>query len=86
MDRERTGCVRIVVTLFFLLQDPSNPTFREKMKEFMQKFDKNKDGRIEMSEVICSNLKRRFWTQCDFTFLMRSLLSRSFTVIGLTPA
>lgn len=32
-------------------QDPSNPTFREKMKEFMQKFDKNKDGRIEMSEV-----------------------------------
>lgn len=35
--------------IFF--QDPSNPTFREKMKEFMQKFDKNKDGRIEMSEV-----------------------------------
>lgn len=32
-------------------QDPTNPTFREKMKEFMQKFDKNKDGRIEMSEV-----------------------------------
>uniref|UniRef100_A0A3B4XZS9 Calbindin 2a n=1 Tax=Seriola lalandi dorsalis TaxID=1841481 RepID=A0A3B4XZS9_SERLL len=31
--------------------DPSNPTFREKMKEFMQKFDKNKDGRIEMSEA-----------------------------------
>lgn len=23
------------------------------MKEFMQKFDKNKDGRIEMSEVSC---------------------------------
>lgn len=37
------------VQMFF--QDPSNPTFREKMKEFMQKFDKNKDGRIEMSEV-----------------------------------
>lgn len=35
----------------FFCQDPSNPTFREKMKEFMQKFDKNKDGRIEMSEV-----------------------------------
>uniref|UniRef100_A0AAX7V9N9 EF-hand domain-containing protein n=1 Tax=Astatotilapia calliptera TaxID=8154 RepID=A0AAX7V9N9_ASTCA len=31
--------------------DPTNPTFREKMKEFMQKFDKNKDGRIEMSEA-----------------------------------
>lgn len=25
------------------------------MKEFMQKFDKNKDGRIEMSEVRLSN-------------------------------
>lgn len=34
-----------------VLQDPSNSTFREKMKEFMQKFDKNADGRIEMSEV-----------------------------------
>ncbi|XP_051916971.1 calbindin 2a isoform X2 [Hippocampus zosterae] len=31
--------------------DPSNPTFREKMNDFMQKFDKNKDGRIEMSEA-----------------------------------
>uniref|UniRef100_A0A8C7V905 Calbindin 2a n=1 Tax=Oncorhynchus mykiss TaxID=8022 RepID=A0A8C7V905_ONCMY len=31
--------------------DPSNSTFREKMKEFMQKFDKNADGRIEMSEL-----------------------------------
>ncbi|XP_067091184.1 calbindin 2a isoform X2 [Osmerus mordax] len=31
--------------------DPTNVTFREKMKEFMQKFDKNKDGRIEMSEL-----------------------------------
>ncbi|CAL8262322.1 unnamed protein product [Merluccius merluccius] len=31
--------------------DPTNPTFRERMKEFMQKFDKNKDGRIEMSEL-----------------------------------
>uniref|UniRef100_A0A8C5B822 Calbindin 2a n=1 Tax=Gadus morhua TaxID=8049 RepID=A0A8C5B822_GADMO len=31
--------------------DPANPTFRERMKEFMQNFDKNKDGRIEMSEL-----------------------------------
>uniref|UniRef100_A0AAX7T7B1 EF-hand domain-containing protein n=1 Tax=Astatotilapia calliptera TaxID=8154 RepID=A0AAX7T7B1_ASTCA len=36
--------------------DPTNPTFREKMKEFMQKFDKNKDGRIEMSEGFLSDL------------------------------
>ncbi|CAN9499450.1 unnamed protein product [Ophioblennius macclurei] len=31
--------------------NPQNPTSRENMKEFMQKFDKNKDGRIEMSEL-----------------------------------
>ncbi|XP_030622249.1 calbindin 2a [Chanos chanos] len=31
--------------------DPSNVSFKEKMTEFMQKFDKNKDGRIEMSEL-----------------------------------
>ncbi|XP_023682855.1 calretinin-like [Paramormyrops kingsleyae] len=31
--------------------DPSNTSFREKMKEFMQKFDKNADGKIEMSEL-----------------------------------
>uniref|UniRef100_A0A8B9KRQ4 Calbindin 2a n=1 Tax=Astyanax mexicanus TaxID=7994 RepID=A0A8B9KRQ4_ASTMX len=31
--------------------DPTNVSFREKMKDFMQKFDKNKDGRIEMSEL-----------------------------------
>ncbi|XP_075998519.1 calbindin 2a [Genypterus blacodes] len=31
--------------------DPSNPSFREKMKEFMAKFDMNKDGRIELSEL-----------------------------------
>lgn len=33
------------------LQDPSHATFKEKMKEFMASFDKNSDGRIEMSEV-----------------------------------
>ena len=33
------------------LQDPSHATFKEKMKEFMANFDKNSDGRIEMSEV-----------------------------------
>ncbi|XP_023672123.1 calretinin-like [Paramormyrops kingsleyae] len=31
--------------------DPTNASFREKMREFMQKFDKNADGRIEMSEL-----------------------------------
>ena len=33
------------------LQDPKNAVFKEKMKEFMANFDKNKDGKIEMSEV-----------------------------------
>uniref|UniRef100_A0A8C7GWG4 Calbindin 2 n=1 Tax=Oncorhynchus kisutch TaxID=8019 RepID=A0A8C7GWG4_ONCKI len=31
--------------------DPTHAAFREKMKEFMMKFDKNADGRIEMSEL-----------------------------------
>jgi len=31
--------------------DPTHAAFREKMKEFMAKFDKNADGRIEMSEL-----------------------------------
>ncbi|CAB1339334.1 unnamed protein product [Coregonus sp. 'balchen'] len=31
--------------------DPTHAAFREKMKEFMAKFDKNADGRIEMSEA-----------------------------------
>ncbi|CAG5855297.1 unnamed protein product [Menidia menidia] len=31
--------------------DPSHAIFKEKMKEFMAKFDKNSDGRIEMSEL-----------------------------------
>uniref|UniRef100_A0A4W6BU16 Calbindin 2b n=1 Tax=Lates calcarifer TaxID=8187 RepID=A0A4W6BU16_LATCA len=31
--------------------DPSNAAFKEKMKEFMANFDKNADGRIEMSEL-----------------------------------
>ncbi|KAK2854084.1 hypothetical protein Q5P01_006745 [Channa striata] len=31
--------------------DPSHAAFKEKMKEFMSKFDKNADGRIEMSEL-----------------------------------
>jgi len=33
------------------------------MNEFMQKFDKNKDGRIELSEV-----RRYFFLCSDFTF------------------
>uniref|UniRef100_A0A8C7T6K4 EF-hand domain-containing protein n=1 Tax=Oncorhynchus mykiss TaxID=8022 RepID=A0A8C7T6K4_ONCMY len=31
--------------------DPTHAAFREKMKAFMMKFDKNADGRIEMSEL-----------------------------------
>ncbi|KAJ8272068.1 hypothetical protein COCON_G00109270 [Conger conger] len=31
--------------------DPKNVASKEKMKEFMAKFDKNADGRIEMSEL-----------------------------------
>uniref|UniRef100_A0A3B4Y7B7 Calbindin 2b n=1 Tax=Seriola lalandi dorsalis TaxID=1841481 RepID=A0A3B4Y7B7_SERLL len=31
--------------------DPSHAAFKEKMKEFMANFDKNTDGRIEMSEL-----------------------------------
>ncbi|XP_047437637.1 calretinin-like [Mugil cephalus] len=31
--------------------DPKQAAFKEKMKEFMAKFDKNSDGRIEMSEL-----------------------------------
>uniref|UniRef100_A0A8C8I733 EF-hand domain-containing protein n=1 Tax=Oncorhynchus tshawytscha TaxID=74940 RepID=A0A8C8I733_ONCTS len=31
--------------------DSTHAAFREKMKEFMMKFDKNADGRIEMSEL-----------------------------------
>ncbi|XP_010793925.1 calretinin-like [Notothenia coriiceps] len=31
--------------------DPTNAGFKEKMKEFMAKFDQNEDGRIEMSEL-----------------------------------
>ncbi|XP_034017565.1 calretinin-like [Thalassophryne amazonica] len=32
--------------------DISQATFKDKMKEFMAKFDKNADGRIEMSELV----------------------------------
>ncbi|XP_077450956.1 calretinin-like [Stigmatopora argus] len=31
--------------------DPSHAMFKEKMKEFMASFDKNSDGRIEMTEL-----------------------------------
>lgn len=33
------------------LKDPTHAAFKEKMKEFMANFDKNSDGRIEMTEV-----------------------------------
>ena len=32
-------------------QDLSQAAFKDKMKDFMANFDKNADGRIEMSEV-----------------------------------
>uniref|UniRef100_A0A8C2Z7Z9 Calbindin 2a n=1 Tax=Cyclopterus lumpus TaxID=8103 RepID=A0A8C2Z7Z9_CYCLU len=52
--------------------DPSNPIFREKMKEFMQKFDKNKDGRIEMSE-----LAQILPTEENFLLCFREFVSSS---------
>ncbi|CAJ1057502.1 calbindin 2a [Xyrichtys novacula] len=52
--------------------DPSNPTFRENMKEFMQKFDKNKDGRIEMSE-----LAQILPTEENFLLCFRQFVSSS---------
>lgn len=52
--------------------DPSNPTFREKMKEFMTKFDKNKDGRIEMSE-----LAQILPTEENFLLCFRQFVSSS---------
>ncbi|XP_077425452.1 calbindin 2a [Vanacampus margaritifer] len=50
--------------------DPS--TFREKMKDFMQKFDKNKDGRIEMSE-----LAQILPTEENFLLCFRQFVSSS---------
>lgn len=39
------------LTFPIILQEPSQAVFKEKLKEFMANFDKNADGRIEMSEV-----------------------------------
>ncbi|KAK1784886.1 hypothetical protein P4O66_018325 [Electrophorus voltai] len=52
--------------------DPTNASFREKMKEFMQKFDKNKDGRIEMSE-----LAQILPTEENFLLCFRQFVSSS---------
>uniref|UniRef100_A0AAQ4P4F8 Calbindin 2a n=1 Tax=Gasterosteus aculeatus aculeatus TaxID=481459 RepID=A0AAQ4P4F8_GASAC len=52
--------------------DPTNPIFREKMKEFMQNFDKNKDGRIEMSE-----LAQILPTEENFLLCFREFVSSS---------
>uniref|UniRef100_A0A8C6P7F7 Calbindin 2a n=1 Tax=Nothobranchius furzeri TaxID=105023 RepID=A0A8C6P7F7_NOTFU len=52
--------------------DPTNPAFRERMKEFMQKFDKNKDGRIEMSE-----LAQILPTEENFLLCFRQFVSSS---------
>lgn len=56
-------------------QDTSKVSFRDRMKEFMLKFDENGDGKIEMSEVnshpfsslVCSCLKlwRETILQCQ---------------------
>ncbi len=44
------------------LQDPSHAAFKEKMKEFMARFDKNADGRIEMSEVRTNWKQVSYWS------------------------
>lgn len=45
-------CVfKMKLTFPIILQEPSQAVFKEKLKEFMANFDKNADGRIEMSEV-----------------------------------
>ena len=36
---------------FVFLQVSKSDNLGEKMKEFMQKYDKNSDGKIEMAEV-----------------------------------
>ncbi|KAG5264175.1 hypothetical protein AALO_G00272990 [Alosa alosa] len=48
--------------------DASSVAFREKMKEFMHRFDKNADGKIEMSEDVCRDLSAEFmqaWRKHD---------------------
>lgn len=49
-----------VIYYFMILQDPTHVAFKEKMKEFMAKFDKNADGRIEMSEVRTNEIQLLF--------------------------
>lgn len=51
MFKLRTPLLYCRFDLWLSLQDPSHAAFKEKMKEFMANFDKNSDGRIEMSEV-----------------------------------
>lgn len=50
------------------------------MKEFMQKFDKNKDGRIEMSEV--STLKHK-WEQIKLAVDQRDSETKPLTILKL---
>ena len=55
----KTGLAKLMffnICAWMRLQDPSHASFKEKMREFMAKFDKNSDGRIEMSEVRTNNL------------------------------
>uniref|UniRef100_A0A673J9F5 Calretinin-like n=1 Tax=Sinocyclocheilus rhinocerous TaxID=307959 RepID=A0A673J9F5_9TELE len=57
--RLRNGCIEGKELEHFIRElelarksaDPSNASFKDRMKEFMQKFDENGDGKIEMSEL-----------------------------------
>uniref|UniRef100_A0A8C2AVP3 Calbindin 2b n=1 Tax=Cyprinus carpio TaxID=7962 RepID=A0A8C2AVP3_CYPCA len=58
-DADGNGCIEGKELEHFIRElelarksaDPSNASFKDRMKEFMQKFDENGDGKIEMSEL-----------------------------------
>uniref|UniRef100_A0A672RQC6 Calretinin-like n=1 Tax=Sinocyclocheilus grahami TaxID=75366 RepID=A0A672RQC6_SINGR len=58
-DADGNGCIEGKELEHFIRElelarksaDPSNVSFKDRMKEFMQKFDENGDGKIEMSEL-----------------------------------
>uniref|UniRef100_A0A672S7B8 Calbindin 2b n=1 Tax=Sinocyclocheilus grahami TaxID=75366 RepID=A0A672S7B8_SINGR len=66
--------------------DPSNASFKDRMKEFMQKFDENGDGKIEMSEFSIwykiSNMLLYFKSWQDFSSSFR-LLFKAFVINDL---
>lgn len=41
----------MVLFLFWALKDSENGALSEKMQEFLRKFEKSPDGKIDMSEV-----------------------------------